>query len=204
MPIIEFKNVSFEYEPKKLVLDRLSFVLNTGDKLALTGDSGSGKTTVLRLLLGLERPTDGKITGLGECRFSTVFQEDRLIPSLTAEQNVMVVKRSERRSSEETDFRDFVNHLFQAAGLSAFLKKYPSELSGGQRRRIAILRAVAYGGDILLLDEPLKGLDSAMKCCMANLIEDNFNTIFLVSHEKEEIELLHCSRTIHLPSKLLP
>lgn len=201
--MIEFRNVSFGYEPEKLVLDRFSFTLNTGDRLVFTGDSGSGKTTVLRLLLGLEHPTNGVIIKPENCRFSTVFQEDRLLPSLSVEQNILIVGSFRRHSPEEADFYDFVGSLIKSAGLYEFSKKYPSELSGGQKRRVSLLRAIAYGGDVLLLDEPLKGLDFSMKQRMADLITTSFDSILLVSHDNDEVELLKCTRRMHLPSKLL-
>ena len=150
MPVI-IENLVKSYGDKQ-VLNGLSLILPEQGIFALLGPSGRGKTTLLRLLAGLETPDGGKIQGLENKKISMVFQSDRLLPGLTALENVAAV-------SSPAGAKLWLGRM-ELAGAE---NKKPAELSGGMKRRVALARALAFGGDILLLDEPLKGLDSELK-----------------------------------------
>lgn len=145
----------------KTVLDNLSFILPDKGTVALFGPSGSGKTTFLRLIAGLIRPEKGSVKLPDGARVAFVFQEPRLLPWLSAEENVASVGADAERAKE----------LLRALGIDGDdLKKRPGELSGGMKQRVSIARALAYGGNILLLDEPFTGLDSANAAAAKELI----------------------------------
>lgn len=139
----------------------------------ICGPSGSGKTTLLRLIAGLEKPDCGEIKGISGKKISCLFQEDRLLPHLTALQNVALV----------CDKSSALNMLARV-GLEQHIDKYPAEMSGGMQRRVAFARAAAFGGDILLLDEPFEGLDADLRETIFSIIreESKKNLVVLVTH----------------------
>jgi phospholipid/cholesterol/gamma-HCH transport system ATP-binding protein len=168
---IVFENVAFSFEDN-LVLRDVSFTLPTGRMMMLLGASGSGKSVLLKLILGLLKPDSGRIFVNGRrvdpmseeelmavrADIGMLFQESALFDSLTVEGNVGY------RLDEETDMpsdqvRQRVEEVLGFIGLSEFIERMPSELSGGQRRRVAIARAVAAKPNILLFDDPTSGLD---------------------------------------------
>ena len=172
--MIRFENVSFGYRPRQSVVDDLSLEIRPGDRICLTGPSGCGKTTVLRLLMGLEKPRRGQITGTEGLRFSAVFQEDRLIPGRTVLENAVLF-------AEESAARAVLERL----GLGEMLNSLPGELSGGQRRRAALGRALAHRFDVLVLDEALTGLDpAATEQCLALIHETvGDKPLVMVTHD---------------------
>ncbi|MCI6359790.1 MAG: ABC transporter ATP-binding protein [Clostridiales bacterium] len=169
------------------VLRGVDFTLPRGARAALMGPSGSGKTTFLRVLAGLQKPDSGTVRVPAQ-KIACVFQEPRLLPWLTAAQNVNVVL-SDR---EET--------LPQAAawlerfGLGGAAAQYPAELSGGMQQRVALARAMAYGADLLLLDEPFKAMDDALRRSVMQTVADAAGdaAVLLVTHSAEEAEALGC------------
>lgn len=179
--MIELKNIFFSYG-KKEILNNLSITVKNGECLCLTGKSGCGKTTVLRLIAGLEKEKSGFIKADG--KVSCVFQEDRLVPTMSLLKNITLCLP---KHSKETAIR-----LLKEAGLETCENMLPQELSGGMKRRAAIVRAVAYGGDLLLLDEPFNGLDSETKRIMAKMIKREFakKPILMVSHIEEDAEIM--------------
>ena len=164
------------------------FTLPRGARAALMGPSGSGKATVRRVLAGLQKPDSGTVRVPAQ-KIACVFQEPRLLPWLTAAQNVNVVL-SDR---EET--------LPQAAawlerfGLGGAAAQYPAELSGGMQQRVALSRAMAYGADLLLLDEPFKAMDDALRRSVMQTVADAAGdaAVLLVTHSAEEAEALGCT-----------
>lgn len=193
--MIELKNISFSYAaevPSRAVLNDFSLIIESGDIIALTGESGIGKTTVMRLLLGLEKPCGGEINGLDGVRISAVFQENRLFPWYTVKKNVLLP------SYREPDAPVRADQILAALGLSEYGDKYPSELSGGQQRRVALARALLFGGELLILDEPFTGLDAELKRKAAALIRKRFYTILLITHDENELELLGCNKSVAL------
>jgi len=170
-PVVAFENVCLAFD-EKVILDGVSFTLRPGHMKIVLGASGSGKTTILRLILGLLRPDSGRILVAGQpvesleedelmairAHVGMVFQEGALFDSLTVRENVGY------RLYEETDqpLREVdarVAEVLGFVGLGEYGERMPSELSGGQRRRVAIARALAYRPGLILYDEPTTGLD---------------------------------------------
>lgn len=137
---------------EKQVLKDFSFEFPYGSVTAIRGESGCGKTTLLRIIAGLEKADTGEIFGVQNGKIAFLFQEDRLFPWLTARQNVEAVIKDKTRLSLATE-------ILCELGLKNELNAYPSQLSGGMCRRVAIARALAYDSDVLILDEALRGLD---------------------------------------------
>lgn len=144
----------------------------------LRGVSGIGKTTLFRLLLGLEKPDAGEILGMEGRTPAVVFQEDRLLPWESALENVALVSNEERAKA-----------ALSALGLRENMCLLPKELSGGMKRRVAIARALAYGGDILFLDEPFTGLDEENKRIAASALKSAGAPILVITHDDAEAEL---------------
>ena len=154
----------------------------------ITGVSGGGKTTLLRLILGLETPDAGAITGV-PTRRAAVFQEDRLCPQLTALENVLLVAGRKR----EREARDMLARL----GLGESPAVPAAELSGGMRRRCALARALCAEFDLLALDEPFKGLDEANRRAAMDAVRGALSgdkTVLLVTHDAAEAEFFGGNR----------
>ena len=149
--------------------------------------SGTGKTTLLNVLCGLHPPESGEVQGLEGRRFAFVFQEDRLIPELSARDNVGLVLEKNRQELAGT----FLTRL----GLGGWENVFPDELSGGMQRRVAIARALAYGEQhrgqvVYLFDEPLKGLDDQTAAQVRQVIRDQTAGAlsFFITHDREEAQ----------------
>ena len=152
----------------------------------LWAPSGWGKTTLLRILMGLERPTTGSVEGVG--RVAAVFQEDRLCPQLNAVQNVTLVL-----PGAENQYKEQIASDFQQLGMNAAALQLPARrLSGGQKRRVALLRALWAPSDTLLLDEPFTGMDPDTLAAAAALLRTRCGTepVLLATHDREAIRLL--------------
>lgn len=181
--MIILDNVSFSYGENK-VLDNFSLTVADGECVCLTGASGCGKTTVTRLIMGLEKPKNGSINA--PKKISCVFQEDRLLSHLNLQKNVRLVLR-------ESQY-DFADALLKSVGLGEYIEMPISELSGGMKRRAAIVRAVAYGGDILILDEAFNGIDAENKAIICDIIKREFldkgKSVLMITHIPEDAEML--------------
>ena len=152
----------------------------------LWAPSGWGKTTLLRILMGLDTPTAGRVRGVG--RAAAVFQEDRLCPQLTALQNVTLVL-----PGSEKQYKEQIEMDFQQLGMDAAALALPAaRLSGGQKRRTALLRALWAPSDTLLLDEPFTGMDPDTLAAAAALLRTRCGTepVLLATHDREAIRLL--------------
>ena len=152
----------------------------------LWAPSGWGKTTLLRILMGLDTPTAGRVRGVG--RAAAVFQEDRLCPQLTALQNVTLVL-----PGSEKQYKEQIGAAFQQLGMDAAALALPAaRLSGGQKRRTALLRALWAPSDTLLLDEPFTGMDPDTLAAAAALLRTRCGTepVLLATHDREAIRLL--------------
>lgn len=158
----------------------------------ILGPSGAGKTTVLRLLMGLESPSAGKVARPAGARIAAVFQEDRLCDGMTATANI----RLPHAGLHGSELREYVareREALSAAGIPADACARPvRELSGGQRRRVAILRALLADADAVFLDEPLRGLDAQSAARVADLTRPLLaqKTVFWVTHDPRDADRL--------------
>lgn len=176
---IAMHDIHFAYGDK-VICDALNWTLPETGVVCLWGASGCGKTTLLRLLAGLEKPTQGTINVPNAV--SVVFQEDRLIPWKTVWENASIACADAER----------VSTLLEAVGLSEYRESYPNELSGGQQRRVALVRALAADSEMLLLDEPFNGLDEQAQQTVLPLIEAVADTrpVVLVTHIAAQAQAL--------------
>ena len=163
------------------VLEDISFTLGPGESLCVTGPSGCGKTTLLRLIMGLEQPDGGEVrwSGGSRPRIGAMFQEDRLFDHLDAVENL-------RLATGERDRADLAAALEQLLPREA-LGRPVSALSGGQRRRVALVRALRPGGEAVLLDEPFTGLDARSAAQAGDYIrrEQGDRPLVLALHRKD-------------------
>jgi polar amino acid transport system ATP-binding protein len=170
------------------VIDRVNLALDDVHCLALIGPSGGGKSTLLRLVAGLEYPTSGEVELNGariDYTIGTVFQAYNLFPHLTALQNITLpLEKVHGRSRDEA--RDLAEGTLRRFQLLEHAHKRPAELSGGQRQRVAIARAIAIKPQVVLLDEPTSALDPEMTAEVLELIEElkvEGRDLLLVTHE---------------------
>ena len=177
---------------ERVVLDHVSATLPEQGVAQVTGPSGCGKTTLLRILAGLHAPLSGRIEGLEGKKVGMVFQEDRLLPWCTALENVRCVMK--KGAAQEQCAMEWLSLV----ELSDAAQKYPHQLSGGMQRRVALARAMAYEGDVLLLDEPFNGLDKELRARVAAHIKKAAPLIVLVSHEQEDADLLEAVPVMRL------
>jgi len=214
-PIIHLKDVSMVYGcngTRTTALDGISFNVQRGEYVVITGESGAGKSTMLTILGGLQVPTEGVVRiggadlsvlpadGLADFRRKTigfVFQAYHLLPYLTARENVMVPMSPERISPRKK--ASLADALLAAVGLVGKEDRLPSQLSGGESQRVAIARALVHDPPVLLADEPTGNLDSATGEQILDLFSEwhgRGKTILMVSHNKAN--LARATRTIRL------
>ena len=164
------------------VLDQLSITLPKGEVAALVGPSGCGKTTLLRVIMGLDRDFEGVVSLPANCRLGVVFQEPRLLPWWTVEQNIRLAAP---QASPEA-----LGALFAGLELTEHRRHYPSELSLGLARRVALARAFAIEPDLLILDEPFVSLDAPLaerlRAELVELVSRKPVTTLLVTHSMDE------------------
>lgn len=182
--MLELTNITHRFDGRA-VLDGVNLVLRPGQRVALMGPSGIGKTTLLRIALGLLKPTEGMVENRFQ-RPTAVFQEPRLLPWRTAVENVNLVLEDNAQTLPKA------GQALKALALAEALDKYPRELSGGMQQRVAIARALAAEGDLLVLDEPFKALDPALKETVLALVNQTSTAILLVTHEEAEAQALGC------------
>ena len=186
---------------KTSVLENISFDVAEGEVLVLLGASGSGKTTILRIVAGLELPLKGKVILHGkdvtdlparERGTGVIFQSYALFPKMTVEKNIGYGLRIRKRRRKE--IRETVNELLALVQLEEHRKKYPSQLSGGQQQRVAIARTLAYKPEVLLFDEPFGALDTQTRSHLrreirALLKKVKVPSIFITHDQEEALEL---------------
>lgn len=181
---IQISNLTKSYEDKT-VLDGFTITFAKGQINCLMGDSGIGKTTLLHLIMGLIKPDSGQILGCEGKKITAVFQEDRLIEHWDAVKNIKLA--CDKSVTEEQIQKELLE-----VGIEEVRGKPVGSFSGGMKRRVALIRAVMAGFDILILDEPFKGLDEALKQRVAKflLMKTEGKTVIVVTHEKSEAGLL--------------
>lgn len=167
------------------VITDFSYRFPEGKTSCIMGESGCGKTTLLRMMLGLEQPDRGEITGVPHGKLGAVFQEDRLCENLSAQANIRLVCRE--KISEEKLVQVMAAMRLKDTDTDAGHKPV-RELSGGMKRRIAVLRALMADSECIIMDEPLKGLDEETKLAVIQVIKKytKGKTLIIVTHDKEE------------------
>lgn len=188
---LEIKDLYKTYNGE-LVLNNLSLSLDAGKTYCLMAPSGTGKTTLFRILMGLEQADSGQIHGLDRLRTAAVFQEDRLLEGYTALENLRFVTGNQYSHTELT------NALLRLLPEEA-LTKPVCEFSGGMKRRTAILRAILAPSDFIIMDEPFTGLDAETKQNAIDLIKEFTagKLLLLSTHHTEDAELLS-AEILHL------
>lgn len=193
--MLKIKNLTFAYD-RKNIFENLSLHLEKGEILAVMGPSGYGKTTLLGLVSGLLKSQKGEVENTFE-KIAYVFQEPRLFPWLTVKENLLAVMDEKDKSAEKT-----VIECLRFVGLSDSLDKYPDELSGGMKSRASLARALAFGGDLFLLDEPFAALDEDLRNDLLVKLKEYLRahnaSAILVTHNKEDAEKL-ADRILLLP-----
>lgn len=187
--VLELQNVSMEFYTKEGMIDVLndiSFIVQEGEIVSLVGPSGSGKTTILNLISGLIKPTTGKVTVNGKIGY--MFQRDHLFEWRTIYRNVILSLELQRKLNEENI--NEVKRMLEIYGIWDFRNNYPSELSGGMRQRVALIRTLATSPDLLLLDEPFAALDYQTKLLVSEdiykIIKKEKKTTIMVTHDVSE------------------
>lgn len=188
--MIEFRNVTKRFGDK-LILDSADLQLSVPGSAALIGMSGTGKTTLARMLLGLEKDYSGTIAGIPQ-KIGCVFQEDRLLKHLTAAENVRFVNPQ----VEEARLREG----FARLGMENDMHTPAAALSGGMKRRVSILRALLSDAEMIVMDEPMKGLDEVTARAAAAYCREQLKgrTLLYITHATEEIEWMGIGRVLHL------
>lgn len=203
--MISYKNVSMEYPESGKVLDNLNFNIEKGEFFVIVGPSGSGKTTSLKLINRLIEQTDGDIFfnnkklkdyNLRELRLKIgyVLQEIALFPNLTVFENISLIPEMKKMDREIIDEK--IDFLLNKVGLEPkrYKDRFPEELSGGEKQRVGILRAIISGPEILLMDEPFSALDPISRINLQDLIKElhdeyKITTVFVTHDMSEAIKL---------------
>ncbi|GAB6152543.1 hypothetical protein JCM17380_12930 [Desulfosporosinus burensis] len=197
---IEIEGLCFKYSQKSIIQD-FSMSIEKGEVICILGESGGGKSTVLRLIAGLEVPSKGRIkindiTVVDESVFvlpekrgvGMVFQDYALFPHMTVSENIRFGLR--KLSTKEKDHR--INQMLDLVSLGDYKKRYPYELSGGQQQRVAIARTLAPNPSLLLLDEPFSNLDAHLRSKIREeikiILRQTSKTVIFVTHDKEDAQ----------------
>ncbi len=193
--MLSFEQVTFGYpgEEKEILRD-LTFSVESGSFVSIIGASGSGKSTIFRLLNALEMPKSGRITLDGRdihtlVRYAGYMpQADLLFPWRTVKQNVCLPMEVQRLPKKESEAR--AAEMLARVGLSELADKYPKELSGGQRQRVSFARTLCTGAELLLLDEPFGALDSITRIGLQEWLRGQWEnlgkTVLFITHDVEE------------------
>ncbi len=191
--MLEFQNIYFAYDKKQVFTD-LSFTLANGEILAVMGESGCGKSTLLQLVAGFLKPKKGIIVNEA-CKISYAFQEPRLFPWLTVSENLRAIL-SDKYTADSR-----IAEALDAVALSDVANLYPDELSGGMKSRASLARALAYGGDLYLLDEPFAALNEELRAELSLTLRERIKqsgaSAILVTHQRADAELM-ADRVLYL------
>jgi NitT/TauT family transport system ATP-binding protein len=184
---IQLNHIGKQFNQKVAFKD-ISLTFLEGRINCLMGASGIGKTTIINIIMGLVKPDEGEVLGTKGKRIAAVFQEDRLIEHWNAVKNVRLV--CDRDISDEEIIRKL-----SLVEISEDKNKPVSDFSGGMRRRVAIVRALLAKSDLVILDEPFRGLDEELKKRVISYIKQNTKgkTVIIVTHEKEDVNLLEAN-----------
>lgn len=177
-------NLSKKYNDK-IILNNFNCIFKNKSVSFVIGKSGVGKTTLIRILMGLEVADNGEIIGIKDKKISAVFQEDSLCENLSVLFNIKLVSENISKSQ--------IENALELLDLKGCLYKRVRELSGGMKRRVAILRALLYDYDLLIMDEPFKGLDKVTKSKVMDFVINEINEIndksaIIITHDIDDIE----------------
>jgi|TARA_B110000259_G_scaffold10158_1_gene11105 NitT/TauT family transport system ATP-binding protein len=199
--MIKVENLSLEYDKGNPILENVSFTVQAGQFVSLIGQSGSGKTSILRAIAGLQQPSQGKVTVEDlSSRVGFLFQDDALLPWRTVRQNVSLGLRiqGEKLDSANKKADDWLEKL----SLFELGDRYPSQLSGGQRKRVAIAQVLALHPKVILMDEPFASLDAIVRTRITQelieWVEQEQITVLLITHDLEEA--ISLSDAVHVLS----
>ncbi|WP_318503416.1 ABC transporter ATP-binding protein [Bacillus sp. T3] len=191
---IEAKSISFGYQSGE-ILKNVDLDVQEGEFLVLMGPSGCGKSTFLRLMAGLEQPKKGEIIIDGVPSTETtpdcgvVFQDYSLFPWLSAEENIVLALKQKLKKPKK-ELQQIAEEYLGLVQLGHAVKKYPGQMSGGMKQRAAIARALAFGSDLMLMDEPFGALDPLTRIHLQDLLlqisHDQRRTIVFVTHDADE------------------
>ena len=185
MKVLEVKNISFTYKGEGILIDNISFSLEKNEFLSIVGSSGCGKSTIIKLIAGIEKADTGNISGL-----STGYmpQKDLLLPWRTVLENILLPVELDKKSLAEG--KEKAEEYLKKLNLYGYKDKLPHELSGGMRQRVSFLRTLLTEADILLLDEPFSALDAITKEYLQKWLLDTlkeFNkSIVFITHDINE------------------
>lgn len=185
---LSLKNISKRYD-SKIIFENFSYNFSETGVYAIVGESGTGKTTLLRIICGLDTKAEGEIIGGGIINTSFAFQEYRLFPHLSAIQNIVAANGE----SDDAELTENARKLLMRLGFTdSELNLLPSELSGGMKQRVSLVRAFLRKTPILLLDEPTKELDEKIRETLYDMIneEGKKRLVIIVSHHMEDFEKL--------------
>lgn len=189
--ILDIQNISKVYHTLSGEIDAISdcsFSLCEGEFVSIVGPSGCGKSTLLSILSGLEKASSGSFSLKENCTIGYMLQTDSLFPWLTILDNAMLGLKIKKMDSKEN--REYVIELLETYGLKDFLHKYPSELSGGMKQRVALIRTLALKPDILLLDEPFSALDYQSRLAVSDdvfrILKEQKKSAIMVTHDLSE------------------
>ncbi|MEM3021038.1 MAG: ATP-binding cassette domain-containing protein [Candidatus Caldarchaeum sp.] len=219
--VIEVQNLTKVFKTQNnaegfRVIDNLSFSVGRGEKVGIVGSTGCGKSTFLRIVLGVERPTEGRVVVDGrepyleynhfKGKISAVFQEDRLLPWRTAVDNVII--GLEIMNVEKPKALEEAEKWLSRLGLEKFARAYPSELSGGMRQRVAIARALIVNPEVVLLDEAFGHLDEVtsrrLRSDFFKILSGSGTTTVMVTHNLDEaLESVDRILVFGKPAKML-
>lgn len=187
--MIEVKNVSKSFNGQK-IFENISFDVQKGECVALCGASGKGKTTLMRIIAGLESADTGTVFIPENTRKTYVFQENRLFENRNAIDNILCIAPDKERAV----------YFLERCNLSSDMHKKVAQFSGGMKRRLAIARALSFGGDIYFFDEPLRELDKDNLSDITQLIKEEINgkTALLITHDNSSLNSLS-NRCITIP-----
>ena len=179
----------YSLDEERQILKDINFSVKEGEILVLLGPSGCGKSTILNIIAGLLEPTAGSIDTHGK-KIGYMFQKDQLFEWRTIMKNITLGLEIQHKLDDKTKVE--IQRLLQIYDLWEFRNNFPRELSGGMKRRVAIVRALLASYDILLLDEPFTGLDNESKKKIIDYIKEKnkMRTIILVTHDHWEAEAL--------------
>ncbi|MGB8454053.1 MAG: ATP-binding cassette domain-containing protein [Anaerocolumna sp.] len=198
--MIELNADTIYYDPGRPILENISFVIEKGEIAALTGASGIGKSTILKMIAGIHTGYKGKITLPDNSRIAFISQNNCLLPWKTVYENIVLLKKTEERRVDKKS----AGNLIKSLGLSGCQNQYPLYLSGGQYQRAALGQAFFYEPDIILMDEPFSALDFKTKKEIQEIFlklqqQHNITTLF-VTHNPGEAEYMG-GRIINLANK---